>query len=123
MTGVEPALVLYHATFEAYLADILRWGLGGHPAGIAPNYPGSQAGWVYLARCPEVARSYAESCDSVPEAWLEHIVVLEVSVPAQEAQALIPDPNVRLEPDELAQTLAYPGVLPALFLRKLPDDE
>lgn len=120
MTSANAPLVLYHATFEPYLAGIFRWGLGGLPGGVAPNYPDSRPGQVYLARCPEVTRSYAETCDSVPGEWLEQIVVLEVTVPPHAIAALAQDPNVQVDPCELAQTLVYPGVIPALFLRPWP---
>lgn len=121
--GSAPSLMadfLYHATYRAYLGSILTHGLGGASPPVPANYEDSEAGVVYLADCPEVARSYAESAEHVPEAWLDDIVVMRVRSASLEPGRLSPDANVRCEPDEPVSTFAYRGVVPPDALGVLP---
>ena len=116
----EP-LLLYHATYRARLASVLRWGLGGSPTPVPANYEDSEAGATYFALCPDVARSYAECSDVVPEAWLSEVLVLQVDRALLDASRLGPDPNVRLAPGEAAQTLVYRGIVPPGAIREVPE--
>lgn len=103
---------LYHATYNAYLPDILRKGLGGvsHINWLAST------GDVCLAEDPYEAASYPEvAIDEglVPEeVWNSGITVLEVDV-SDIAHLLRPDPNLR--PDEQLDNPAwvYDGVIPS----------
>lgn len=106
---------LYHATFGPYLASVLRWGLGGAPSMPSPNWEDSEPGVVYLAASLEVARSYAEATDAVPEDWLDHIVVLEVDARLLQPEQLMADPNVR--DDAPGQTFVYRGIIQDQALR------
>jgi len=67
-------------------------GLGG-PSSV-PNWSGSKKGVVYLAHDKDVAISYAETSDDVPEHFLDQIVVLEIDATKLEASNIYSDNNV-----------------------------
>jgi hypothetical protein len=62
---------------------------------------------VYLARDPEVARSYAETSDMVPEEWLDAIVILAIDASRLDSRKLRQDRNVQDDDS----TLEYHGVI------------
>jgi hypothetical protein len=64
-------------------------GNAGHP-----NYDFSEAGVVYLARHPEIARSYAEISETVPDSYLDQICVLHIKTAGLRLSLLTRDPNV-----------------------------
>lgn len=107
---------LYHATYRPLLKSIQAKGLGNT---TQSQWTDSQPGVVYLARDPEVARSYAETAESVPEAWLDQIVVLAIPVAALDSKLLHIDKNVK---DNTGDTLEYHAVIPAgkLLLKNTP---
>lgn len=98
---------LYHATYRPLLASIQKHGLGGSPAQV--QWEDSQPGVVYLAVSSDIAESYAESNDLVPEEWLDDIVVLKVDASRLDPQRLKVDRNVQ---DNTGDTLEYHGVIP-----------
>jgi len=104
---------LYHATYLPLLKSIRAKGLGNT---TQSQWTDSRPGVVYLARDPEVARSYAETAESVPEAWLDQIVVLQISQKDLDADRLDTDQNVQ---DNTGDTLEYHGVIPANKLRRM----
>lgn len=112
---------MYHATYQPHLASILEWGLGGAPAAPPRNYPDSRPGVVYLATSADLARSYAETSDEVPDEWLDAIVVLAVDTAQLDPKALAPDSNVRRSVNETPETFEYQGVIPPQALRLVPD--
>ena len=101
---IEVPDYLYHATYEPLIASIEKYGLG---ATKRQNWEDSRKGVVYLAKDPEVARSYAETNETVPEEWLDKIVVLKINTAGLDLNNLLPDQNV-LDGDD---TLEYHGVI------------
>ena len=98
---------LYHATYRPLLASIQKNGLAG--IGCRKNWEDSKEGVVYLALAPEVAESYAESADNVPEEWLDDIVVLAIPTSQLDLTYLSSDGNVQ---NNSGDTLEYHGVIP-----------
>jgi hypothetical protein len=97
--------ILYHATYRPLLKSIKAQGLGGSDA--QAKWEDSQPGVVYLARDPEVARSYAETSDMVPEEWLDDIVILAIDASRLDSRKLRQDRNVQDDDS----TLEYHGVI------------
>jgi len=104
---------LYHATYKPLLKSIQKSGLGNT---TQSQWTDSRPGVVYLARDPEVARSYAETAESVPEAWLDQIVVLQISQADLDPKLLHVDRNVK---DNAGDTLEYHAVIPANLLGRM----
>jgi pyrimidine deaminase RibD-like protein len=98
--------VLYHATYKPRLKSIKLKGLG---AGGKPNWEDSQRGVVYLALDPNVAESYAETSDMVPDEWLDQIVILKISTAGLDPNKFQIDSNVQ---DNEGDTVEYHGVIP-----------
>lgn len=65
----------YHATYKPYLDSILKKGL---TKSIAKKSWKGSGNYVYLSINPDVAESYAETTDDVPEEFLDNIVVLKI---------------------------------------------
>ena len=104
-------LWLYHATYRPLLKSIKAHGLGGDRA--QAKWEDSKPGVVYLARDPDVAESYAESSDVVPDEWLDQIVVLKIRADQLDPSRLFVDQNVQ---DNAGDTLEYHGVIPVTSL-------
>lgn len=98
--------VLYHATYKPRLKSIKLKGLG---AGGKRNWEDSLRGVVYLALDPNVAESYAESSDMVPDEWLDQIVILKISTAGLDPNKFGIDSNVQ---DNSGDTVEYHGVIP-----------
>lgn len=98
---------LYHATYRPLLKSIKAHGLGGDQA--QAKWEDSKPGVVYLATDPNVAESYAESSDAVPEHWLDEIVILKIAADKLDQSRLFVDQNVQ---DNTGDTLEYHGVIP-----------
>ena len=96
---------LYHATYRPLLDSIKKHGLG---ATKRQNYADSKQGVVYLARNPDVAMSYAETSEAVPDEWLNQIVVLKINTTQLDPNKLFIDRNVQ---DNDGTTLEYRGVI------------
>jgi len=98
--------VLYHATYKPRLKSIQSKGLG---SGGKRNWEDSQRGVVYLALDPDVAESYAETSDMVPDEWLDQIVMLKISTAGLDPNKFGIDSNVQ---DNAGDTIEYHGVIP-----------
>ena len=98
---------LYHATYGALLDSIKEHGLGGKSSGY--EWEDSKSGVVYLATDEDVAISYAETNEDVPEEWLDDIVVLEIDTTNLNPDKLLIDSNVQ---DNDGSTVEYHGVIP-----------
>jgi hypothetical protein len=98
--------VLYHATYKPRLKSIQLKGLG---SGGRRNWEDSQRGVVYLALDPDVAESYAETSDMVPDEWLDQIVMLKISTAGLDPNKFGIDSNVQ---DNAGDTIEYHGVIP-----------
>lgn len=103
--------MLFHATYRPYLDSILAVGLGSPNAIAEQNYEDSKKGVVYLATSHDVAVSYAEASDVVPEEWLDDIVVLAIDDANLDASKLFSDRNVLRDDSEEAETVEYHGVV------------
>lgn len=103
---------LYHATYEPYLKNIMKYGLGGAPD-IKPNWGDSKQGVVYLAYDPNVAESYAETAEEIPEDYLDQIIILKIDINQLDKQKLTRDENVI----DGGDTLEYHGVIPPSAIR------
>lgn len=110
---------LYHATYKPLLKKIKENGLNTKHSKKA--WEDSIAGYVYLATDKDVAASYAESSDYVPESWLDQIIVLTIDVSKIDASKLFNDQNVRSE--EFSDTLEYRGVIPWSAVIQVEDYE
>ena len=102
---------LYHATYRPLLKSIKAHGLGGDRA--QAKWEDSKPGVVYLARDPDVAESYAESSDVVPDEWLDQIVVFKIRADQLDPSRLFVDQNVQ---GNAGDTLEYHGVIPVASL-------
>ena len=98
---------LYHATYRPLLKKIKEKGLDTRDSKRA--WEDSVPGYVYLAKDKDVAGSYAESSDFVPESWIDEIVILTVDVTKIDQDKLFSDENVR---NESTDTLEYRGIIP-----------
>lgn len=94
--------MLYHATFQSHVPDILKHGLG---TTRFQNWTDSIPGVVCLAEDPWVAISFCETCEAVSE---EEIVCFGVEKEVVQ-DLLKPDPNIRS--DEDSGCYIYPGVI------------
>ena len=103
----HPEEYLYHATYRPLLQSIRAHGLGGDKA--QAKWEDSKPGVVYLAIDPNVAESYAESSDVVPEDWLDEIVIIKIAASKLDQSRLFIDQNVQ---DNAGDTLEYHGVIP-----------
>lgn len=98
---------LYHATYKPLLKKIKEHGLDTRMSKKA--WEDSIPGYVYLALEPDVAFSYAESSDEVPEEWIDKIIVLKINRESLDQSKLFIDQNVI---DNEGDTLEYRGVIP-----------
>ena len=98
---------LYHATYKHLLKKIKQQGLDTRMSKKA--WEDSIPGYVYLALDPEVAFSYAESSEEVPEEWIDNIVILKIDKYFLDQDKLFIDQNVI---DNVGDTLEYRGVIP-----------
>ena len=104
---------LYHATYHPHISHIMKHGLHGNSG--HKNWEDSKKGVVYLAKDPEVARSHAETSDSVPEHYLDKIKVLKVKKTNLAKDKLKDDANVR---NDSTDTLEYHGIIHPSHIEK-----
>jgi hypothetical protein len=69
----------------------------------------SKPGLVYLATDIDVAGSYAEASEMVPDSYIDNIVVLHIDATKLDSNKLSMDTNVQ---DNEGDTLEYAGVIP-----------
>jgi hypothetical protein len=108
--------VLYHATYKPLLRSIKLHGLDNTKSKRV--WDDSKIGYVYLAKDKEVATSYAESSDNVPESYLDDIVILHIDATKLDNSKLSIDKNVI---DNVGDTLEYNGVIPFSYVIKVED--
>lgn len=96
--------VLYHATYKPRLKKILANGLGGK---TRKNWNDSVVGVVYLSSDKDVAESYAESSELVPENWLDKIVILKIDTAGLDKTLFSVDKN-----NQAGDTIEYKGIIP-----------
>lgn len=101
-------MVLYHATYAAYLPSILEKGLGAETP--CKNWSDSKPGHVYLATDKEYARDFAEAAELVSdEVYDTGIVVFKVNCDGLD---LKPDSCVLRDPGEEVQSFEFEGIVP-----------
>lgn len=113
---------VYHATYRALLDEILDGGIvpGGKDI---QNFDWSGK-YVYLAETPENAISFVENAEneSIPEEWLDDIVVLEVDVSKLDLTNMAPDENWNPsieDGEEGYRSFQYNGIVPPEAIRVL----
>ena len=106
--------ILYHATYKPLLNKIKQDGLDTTKSKKA--WEDSKPGLVYLATDPDVAASYAESSDMVPDSYLDNIIVLHIDTTKLDLTKLSIDKNVQ---DNEGDTLEYNGVIPFSAISKI----
>ena len=94
---------LYHATYKPNLDSILKKGLNNK---VSKKNWNDSKNYVYLSTSPDVAESYAETSDDVPEDYLDKIVVLEIDGNKIDKKLLGIDSN-NLNKD----TIQYKGII------------
>lgn len=121
---------LYHATFKPYWEAIQEDGFIS--AGKHCNWQGlSKPTVVCLARDPDVAVSYCEANEEVPEEFLDQIVVLQIEVNKLNLDLLNIDENVfytyddDVDPELPAtwQEFQYEGKIPLSFISNIEEVE
>lgn len=118
---------LYHATYEPALSKIKKYGLGANIRGkkIAWKHehlgsPLSKKGITYFANSEDVAISFAETSEDIPEKWLDQIIVLKVNTDDLDTDQIFIDVNNQAEsPEEI--TWEYHDVIPWSKIEVLPD--
>lgn len=98
---------LYHATYQPLMKSIMKNGLGGKGS-EKKKWSDSKPGIVYLAINKDIAESYAESSEEVPEDWLEEIVILKIDTSNLDKSKFQIDRNVI---DNVGDTLEFSGII------------
>lgn len=98
---------LYHATYKPLLKSIKKKGLDTSIS--KKSWEDSVPGYVYLAKDPYVAYDYAETSETVPDDWIDEIVILKINTDKIDLSKLFIDQNVI---DNLGDTLEYRGIIP-----------
>lgn len=106
--------ILYHATYKPLLSKIKQNGLDTTKSKKA--WEDSKPGLVYLATDIDVAGSYAEASDMVPDSYLDNIIVLHIDTSKLDKSKLNIDKNVQ---DNEGDTLEYSGVIPFSAISKI----
>jgi hypothetical protein len=78
----------------------------------------SKPGYIYLAKDPEVAASYAETSEVVPDDWLDEIIILTIDSNKLDPEKLFIDQNVQ---DNEGDTLEYRGIIPFNFITNIEE--
>ena len=108
---------LFHATYKPLLKKIKEQGLDTRMS--KKTWEDSVPGYVYLALEPDVAFSYAESSEEVPEDWIDEIIVLKIDKESLNQNQLFIDQNVM---DNEGDTLEYRGIIPWESVIGIEDD-
>lgn len=118
MTNTNSKLdYLYHATYFPLLDSIKENGLG---ATEQTYWEDSKPGVVYLSTDEDIAISYAEVNENIPEDWLDEIVVLKIKWDNLDPNYLFIDENVQ---DNDGVTLEYHKVIPWSNIDKILQSE
>ena len=95
----------YHATYKPFLSSILKDGLKKN---ISKKSWSGSGNFVYLSTDKNVAESYAETSDDVPEEYLDNIVILKIDANKIDRKLISKD-----EKNLAGDTLQYNGTIPA----------
>lgn len=105
--NIEIPSILYHATYKPFLKKIKEEGLDTTKSKKA--WEDSKPGLVYLAKDLEVAASFAEESEIVPESYLDNIIILHIDSSKLDKSKISIDKNVI---DNQGDTLEYEGIIP-----------
>lgn len=108
---------LYHATYLPLLESIKKTGLGGT---TQTYWEDSKPGVVYLSTDKDVAISYAEANENIPEDWLDQIIVITVLFDSLDPEYLNIDENVQ---DNDGITLEYYKIIPSSLFYSVKQEE
>ena len=97
----------YHATYKPFLKSILRYGIDNKRANNL-NWSDSKSGINCLATTADIAESYAEESENVPDEYLDMIVILKIDGSKLKKELLSLDENVV---DNDGSTVQYSGVI------------
>jgi hypothetical protein len=103
----ENEQILYHATYRPYLQSIMAQGLHGNSGN--KNWEDSQDDSVYLSTDYNIAQSFAETSDSIPDEYFDEIIVLGIDRKQLDQKLLILDRNIQ---DNDGYSFEYRGVIP-----------
>lgn len=107
----------YHATYRSLIESIQEKGLGGNVAWFhwdISRAPHVDHPLVCLTSDPDIAESYAETNDRVPEN--EEIVIFRVSCEKLDSELLHEDSNVL---DTRGECFEYHSIIPFEWLEEL----
>lgn len=107
----------HHATYKPLLKKIKEHGLDTRMSKKA--WEDSIPGYVYLALEPDVAFSYAESSEEVPDEWIDQIIILKIDRESLDQDKLFTDQNVL---DNVGDTLEYRGIIPWEYVVDTEDE-
>ena len=93
---------LYHATYKPLLKSIESKGLGDTKR---KNWDASESEVVYLADDIDVAESFAEASERVPDEWIDNIVILEIDTSNLDRKKFYVDRN-----NQSGGTIEYHGI-------------
>lgn len=104
--------MLYHATRQRFIGNIKKEGLH---ATTKKSFDGQVGdGMVYFAFDSDVAASFVECADNIPESWEDdNIVVLAVDEKNLNRGRFCKDPNIQGDDNS---TVAYKGCIPPSIL-------
>lgn len=103
--------VYYHATYKPLLDSIMKNGLNNRIS--KKSWQGS-GNYVYLSTDKNVAESYAETSDVVPEEWLDQIIILKIDGNGLKKDKLSTDKN-----NKQGDTLQYDEKISPKFIEVL----
>ena len=105
---------LYHATYKKYLSNIRKNGLLAKGIGFT-SYDGQiPVNAVYLTVDNDIAESFAEEADNVPDdVYDSGIVVLAINTSYLDKSLFADDPNIKPDPEVPAYSCIYKGNIPA----------
>lgn len=98
--------IFYHATYKPLLNKIKKFGLRVD----AKKRWSDSKNVIYLSSDPDVAASYAESADDLPDGWEDQIIILKIEGKHLNQSKIFNDSNVRS--DESSETFEYHENIP-----------
>lgn len=109
---------LYHATYKAHLPSIKAQGIRHDIPVEGKTWDYCKQGVVFLATDLDVAASFAETTDneSIPEEWLNEIVVLKIDTTFLEPTKIAIDTEIQ---DNTGSSFEYTDTIPWAAVKKV----
>ena len=103
--------LIFHATRDRFISKIRKEGIRAKKKKSFEGQVGNEL--IYFAYDYNVAASYVESADNIPEEWeYDNIIILAVKQYELQPAYVFPDPNLPDEDFTTASTLAYGLTVP-----------